>query len=170
MSSLSSPMSGASTGWPRRGVDRAQVVERLRGDLAERVAGDEGARSLALEHGLAEPEHDPAVRHHARAGRDRGDQRRLDLGERDQVELAAELEPVEYPREVEDLVAHPLLVAGVVVEVEQDRAGAAPDEAIGGDRAVEAAGEQRDHRPGAAHRQPADSGLAVGVHQRVEMR
>ena len=47
ISSLSMPTSGRSTGIAHDAVDRRQVLERLRRDLADDLAGDERLRAIA---------------------------------------------------------------------------------------------------------------------------
>ena len=86
-------MSGRSTGSDDDAVDRRQVLERLRRDLADDFAGDQRLRAFVPGDPLGDPHHQPAVdRRPAAAARTREHDLLLDLAERHQEQPRVELE------------------------------------------------------------------------------
>ena len=71
ISILSLPMSGRSTGSVAASSTARDVLERLRGHLAERLAGHERLGALGARDPLGDAHHQAAVEQHAQVGRAR---------------------------------------------------------------------------------------------------
>ena len=144
-------------------VDRSDVVERLRGDLAERLAGDDGLGALDLGDALGDAQHDATVREDPQALRHGKGDLALAVAEGDDVEPAHRAGRGEG---LDDVLAEPLaLVGGLGTprEVHRDAGGAAAADHPRGHGRVEAAGEQRHDLAGGADGKAADAGGARGI-------
>ena len=86
ISSLSMPISGRRTGSSAASSIRAEIRERLGGDLAQAVAGHERGGARAMREAFGDAHHETAVDDHAGLSRHRQHDLALDLTERHQEE------------------------------------------------------------------------------------
>ena len=167
ISSLSIPMSGRSTGIVDDVVDRREVLERLRRDLADDFPGHQRLRAVLARDLLGDPHHQPAVDDDPQRRRHAQRDLLLDLAERHQEQPRMELEPGEQPRELARLLLRRARQDRVAVEVHEQDPAAAPHQPPRGDRRVDAAGEQARDAAADAHRQAAGPAFLAEVVERL---
>ena len=126
----------------RRRVDDRHVVQGLGGDLADRLAGDEGGRAARPRDALGDAEHEAPVDDHPERRGHRQHHPALDLAESHHVEPRLELAAGQQGRDLRHLVLGRAGQDGVAVEVDESDAAAALDHPPRRHRRVDAPRQQ----------------------------
>jgi hypothetical protein len=152
------PDQRAEHGQGRDGVDRREVLEGLRGDLAEALAGHQGPAAPFARDPFRQAHHEAPVQDHPQRLGALDPDPRLDVGERHHVQAGLELPVVEHAGEVARLLLGGLVDQRIAVEVHEVAAAAPAHHAPSRHRRVDPAAQQHRHPPAGAHGQATRAG------------